>query len=433
MRNIRFYETDAAFKAYEQGAGGDGNSTKTSIPGVSGAWDLGKTYFNPHDETKLTHTVTVKYVSMYDGTELADSETIEIKYLSGVSQELILYPKVIDGYVAKEEKIIANIPEDTSIVFYYKVKLDYKKPLTFNIISAGTIYWKAQSTAYTTTIEYSTDSGKTWTSVASNTGTSAPSISVNAGDVVQFRGDNATYATDTSYYNFFNGSTAKFEAEGNIMSLIDSTNFARETTLASSYTFYNLFYNCTGLTSAERLVLPATTLTSSCYNGMFSYCRSLTTAPELPATTLATNCYIGMFSRCTSLTTAPELPATTLARYCYYYMFNDCTSLTTAPKLPATTLAWDCYRGMFYNCTSLTRAPELPATTLADDCYQTMFYGCTSLNYIKCLATNISASYCTTNWVNGVASTGTFVKAASMSSWTTGGNGIPANWTVQDA
>ena len=35
-------------------------------------------------------------------------------------------------------------------------------------------------------------------------------------------------------------------------------------------------------------------------------------------------------------------------------------------------------------------------------------------------------------WVDGVASSGTFIKAASMSSWSTGINGIPTNWTVQD-
>ena len=88
---------------------------------------------------------------------------------------------------------------------------------------------------------------------------------------------------------------------------------------------------------------------------------------------------------------------------------------------------------MFQNCKKLTTAPELPATTLVGGCYQNMFKGCTSLNYIKCLATDISASNCTNNWVNGVSSTGTFVKNSNMTSWTEGANGIPNNWTVQDA
>ena len=88
---------------------------------------------------------------------------------------------------------------------------------------------------------------------------------------------------------------------------------------------------------------------------------------------------------------------------------------------------------MFSNCTSLTTAPALPATTLAEGCYQNMFNGCTKLNSIKCLATDISASDCTNNWVYNVASTGTFVKAASMTKWTTGSSGIPTGWTAQDA
>lgn len=100
--------------------------------------------------------------------------------------------------------------------------------------------------------------------------------------------------------------------------------------------------------------------------------------------------------------------------------------------LPATTLEQACYSGMFQGCTSLTTAPELPATTLAERCYYQMFRGCSSLNNITCLATDISANNCTTNWVNGVAASGTFTKAASMSSWTTGNNGIPSGWTVVD-
>ena len=62
-----------------------------------------------------------------------------------------------------------------------------------------------------------------------------------------------------------------------------------------------------------------------------------------------------------------------------------------------------------------------------------MFYNCTSLSSIKCLATDISASYCTQNWVNGVAATGTFIKDPNMSSWPIGVSGIPSGWTIQDA
>ena len=46
------------------------------------------------------------------------------------------------------------------------------------------------------------------------------------------------------------------------------------------------------------------------------------------------------------------------------------------------------------------------------------------------LATDISALGCLTNWVEKVASTGTFTKAESMTSLPTGVSGIPAGWTV---
>ena len=361
------------------------------------------------------------------------------------------------------------------------------KPLTFNILSAGTINWAASNSSVTKIIEYKINDGG-WTSITSNTDSSAPSIEVNSNDKIQFRGNNAQYATGSSAYNSFSGSTALFEVEGNIMSLIYEDDFKNNSTISSNYAFYGLFKYCTKLVSAENLVLPATTLTSYCYGSMFNRCKSLTTAPELPATnsaygcydnmfygctklttapsvlpanTLLDGCYHQMFYGCTSLTTAPKLPATTLAEGCYQSMFNGCTSLTTAPALPATTLAMDCYRhmfdgctslttapkelpattltnycyfNMFNGCTSLTTAPELPATTLAEGCYQFMFNGCTSLNYIKCLATDISVSgICTYDWVRGVASTGTFIKAAGMTGWSEDENGIPLGWTVQDA
>ena len=197
--------------------------------------------------------------------------------------------------------------------------------------------------------------------------------------------------------------------------------------------YSSMFSDCTSLTTAP--ILPATKLASSCYENMFSLCSSLVNAPKLPATTLANFCYSRMFSSCRSLVNAPKLPATQLKQYCYQNMFSDCSSLVNAPELPATTLADRCYSYMFYGCTSLVTAPELPATTLANSCYQYMFNGCSKLNYIKCLATDKSAFNCTYNWVNGVASTGTFYKNSniSTSTWGRGASGIPSGWSVYSA
>ena len=277
-----------------------------------------------------------------------------------------------------------------------------KEYLTFNILSAGAIKWTTSRFSAARRIDYKLNNGE-WTSITSTT--EGVEIIVNAGDKIQFRGNNGTYSDGSSRYNSFGGSSL-FEVEGNIMSLTEGDYFKNKLSIGTTYTFLALFIDCTNLVSAENLILPATRLGDSCY----SY----------------------MFQGCTSLTTAPALPATTLAERCYEYMFYGCTSLTTAPELPATTLVTFCYNSMFQGCTSLTAAPALPATKLTETCYYRMFENCTSLNYIKCLATSISASNCTYNWVSGVSSTGTFVKNPKMTEWTTGKNGIPSGWVVED-
>ena len=256
-------------------------------------------------------------------------------------------------------------------------------------------------------------------------------ITVNSGKVYLCAATPVTslFSQDVSS-NKWTISGSNVKAGGNINTLLNADD--PDGVVYSPYTFAYLFYGCISLTEAPAL--PATTLANNCYDSMFFGCISLTEAPALPSTTLANFCYRYMFGGCTSLTQAPALPATTLADFCYTGMFDSCTGLTQAPALPATTLADFCYQYMFYGCTSLTQAPPvLPATTLANFCYDHMFYQCSKLAYIKCLATDIYAWKCTYNWVYGVAKSGTFVKAPSMTSWETGTRGIPSGWTVQNA
>lgn len=247
---------------------------------------------------------------------------------------------------------------------------DYNKPnplatpFTIEMLEDG------QISTYPPSISYSLNGGA-WVDVGQG---EALSISLSSGDTVSFKGNSGVM--------FSWAITGAYNVYGNFMSLVCGDDFATATTLPQDLHYFVEMLAHTSVVSAENLLLPATTL----------------------------------------------------ADRCYYQMFYDCTSLTTAPTiLPATTLAENCYDGMFAGCTSLTTAPALPATTLAPYCYSYMFQGCTSLNSITCLATDISAEGCTEEWVSGVASTGTFTKAASMSSWTTGVNGIPNGWTVVPA
>lgn len=196
---------------------------------------------------------------------------------------------------------------DSSSVSVYQAAAttDYSKEyLTFKITSAGQIKWYCNNTQTTNrrTIQYSTDNGATWTSITSNS-RNMPSINVTTGDKVIFKGTNNSYmGSSSSYYSCFSGTTAGFELEGNIMSLIYGDNFSGTTEFPqdSTYNFKFMFYGCS-ISSVDNLVLPVTALTIYCYQGMFMRCSSLTKAPALPATTLVSGCYANMFSSCSSL------------------------------------------------------------------------------------------------------------------------------------
>ena len=326
-------------------------------------------------------------------------------------------------------------------VHYNPIPHDYSKDyLTFVALENNTSF-RFTDRLPDYQLSYSLNNGSTWTVLEGDN-----IVTIDTGEKILWKGEPipTRVAADPSNIGVLRAtidpsnigvfaSSKHFNAMGNIMSLAYSDDFVGNNTLPENTDFFKKLFMESYVVDAGNLVLPATVLTNGCYGAMFADCTSLETAPSiLPATTLADSCYYYMFEGCTSLTTAPELPATTLASRCYIGMFRGCTSLATAPVLPATTLANECYSNMFSGCTSLTTAPELPAATLASNCYKYTFRDCTSLNSITCLATDKSATNCTYYWLYGVSPTGTFVKNVNAS-WTTGHDGIPNGWTVQDA
>lgn len=82
-------------------------------------------------------------------------------------------------------------------------------------------------------------------------------------------GGNEKFSSSSSDYNHFviNGLVA---ASGDITSI---RNFDLEQTTLANYCYMNMFYGCTGLTSAPEL--PATTLSASCYRSMFQGCGNI--------------------------------------------------------------------------------------------------------------------------------------------------------------
>lgn len=114
-------------------------------------------------------------------------------------------------------------------------------------------------------------------------------------------------------------------------------------------------------------------------------------------------------------------------------MFGNCTSLTAVPPvLPATGLVYECYASMFNGCSNITDAPLLSGAVLANNSYHEMFKGCSKLSSISVAISAWNGSY-TSNWVNGVASNGTFTCPTALgtnATITRGTSNCPSNWTV---
>ena len=278
-----------------------------------------------------------------------------------------------------------------------------KDYLCFTAEVAGAKVWlKKNSTPAAVNLEYTTD-GSAWTDFVIGTTKGCGVTLANVGDKVYLRNkkeakDVTTFSESNKKYYCFTFSDS-VSVSGNVMSLVDKN--VETTTIPCDYCFCRLF-DSTNLTSVADLKLPATMLTTGCYQQMYQKCRTLKTAPALPADTLAEKCYYSMFNGCSALETAPALPATTLATNCYFGMFSG-TALETAPALPAETLAESCYNGMYQNCKALKTAPALPATTLAASCYSTMFYGCSALETAPALPATTLAKQCYSGMFNGCA------------------------------
>lgn len=331
------------------------------------------------------------------------------------------------------------------------------------------------------TIEYSVDSGNTWTTYTSTLN------NLSANQEVWFRGTRTDCYCPGNTQLFKVNANHKCFIAGDITSLLGYPETLPANAFRSAFSQGALSdndaekeknlptasgpVNWVDIDPNDPLVLPAST-GANCYMEMFLNCTSLTSAPALPATVLADKCYFRMFFGCSGLTSIPTFPSvvtmettpgtrhryffqmfqnctgitrlteplpvgqnSTLQRGCFEDMFAHCTGLTSVAQglLPATTLAEDCYRGMFQD-TRFSRAPDLLATTLVKECYRYMFNACTNLTYIKCLATtNLGTNY-TTNWLSDdgnkkVPNTNdcTFERAGTTN-WPSGASGKLSNW-----
>ena len=328
-------------------------SYPSSVPASATSFDLSFSYTDTYTST------TCDQGSFMDG----DTVTIPIEENPSMSARTIT-----GTYVFHDISIPYSFTQEG------REELPYNQQyLTFEVLSGGTIVWKAATTAVTRTISYSVNNGE-WTEITSTT--DGVSFNVSAGDKVRFKGTNTGYGTAKDTISTFSGSTAVFDAYGNAMSLIGGDNFSGLTSFTTNWSFHDLL-NTTNVVSAKNLILPVTTLTQCCYRAMFAHAKQLVEAPELPATTLANS------------------------GYCY----------------------------MFQDCTALQKAPDLLAENIVGECYVGMFNSASTLNYIKCTATGGVTTGNTREWVKVVSNTGTFIRAANVN-WTRGVNGVPTNWEL---
>lgn len=202
-----------------------------------------------------------------------------------------------------------------------------------------------------------------------------------------------------------------------------------DTPTAGYMCYKNMFLN-SGISIQPKVNLVNANSSEFCMNMFRGTNITKAYIPQLDSAYV--NCFASMYKDCTKLISVEnEIPFTNTAVACFYEMFQGCTSLATAPALPSTLLYRMCYFQMFDGCTSLTAAPELPAETLVSQCYHEMFNGCVNLNYIKAMFITTPSDSYTSNWVNGVASSGTFVKNVDATWSVSGANGIPEGWTVE--
>lgn len=245
------------------------------------------------------------------------------------STQTVDYNNITAAYVRGNISLSAIYGRGNVLLWGTPVNNYATQYFTAEIITSGTLWYMCSSSSYKWTLEYSKNNG-TWYNITADTGYGIGynnKISVNAGDKIRFRKTGTS--SSTVAYSYLWSNTCTYELYGNIMSLAYGDNFIGQTTIPGNYYFVrfcstmNSGETNTWLKSVENLVLPATTLTSNCYNAMFSECTQITKAPVLPATTLVSHCYDAMFGGCIALRYIKAMFTTTPgSSYTDYWVVN---------------------------------------------------------------------------------------------------------------
>lgn len=183
--------------------------------------------------------------------------------------------------------------EDGRYIDWNTKGVDYTSmPLTFKIISGGTITFAGYSTWFDDVyVSASTNNGETWESWQATVNGTA--ITVEAGDKLVFLGNNDRMGRSNASAKF--GGTALFEAYGNPMSLLNAENYQSMSGFNKDFALARIFINSQNIIMAKHIVLPATELRKGCYYEMFNGARNLIEGPVLTYNPTAELCYEGIF------------------------------------------------------------------------------------------------------------------------------------------
>lgn len=162
-------------------------------------------------------------------------------------------------------------------------------------------------------------------------------IVLSAGDYCQIRGQNIALNSSTQY-NTIIRLEGNIEVSGNIATLYHPKGMLPSQLSYYGSAFYKLFYNSTGLTSAENLILPQP-VGEYCYSSLFDGCSYLTIAPTIPDFTLTESCLKGMFSGCARLAQVTVLLSQQPSETYTYKWFDGVNTYGTFIKNPSAT--WD--------------------------------------------------------------------------------------------
>lgn len=167
-----------------------------------------------------------------------------------------------------------------------------------------------------------------------------------------------------------------------------------------------------------------------CFRNLFRAQTAIQTAPKISLKYIGEMGCAAMFYQCTNLHYSPDIE---IERYGYRalnYMFHSADLIFPPQFKHIEELVEGCFRSMFAYNTQLKSTPYLSPKTLVTGCYEGMFHGCTSLQYIKAEFTTTPSTTYTNNWVDGVASTGCFIKGKTAT-WTSKATyACPSGWTL---